>query len=489
MLKFSGKFFYLSEEHTMIKKYSELDQYERLLIDGARSGDFTSVVSALVNNVNVNLKVKMDEHEAGDYTFPLWEAAINGHDIIVQYLIMPTLHSATNVNIRDEYGNTALYAAVLSGNEAVLQALLDSDKVDYLVENYYGQNIVQFAFANEQAKLAKVIMHAVLNRYEKIEKENSEVINTFKKLCAEAEKLLQKLREAKTLNNQLLSGQNQEQEQPLYYENEVQELALTRSRVEQMQTAEGSVDSSISTIEFTSPHEFVLANRNNSEVLRKAISSNQLDLTVENDEGQNVIEFAYAIGSLDLANDIIYAAIDVYKKTIEINATLSNEYSNLKEKIKYMEMELTMAEDLNHALLTHGEISSQMDQSDYALEDFEDTQLGSPDVITRPANDDESTILANLSELSLSPEQWRASSSSQTNIAQENVNKNITPELAFNRPQSPSGSPVGSPFWSRASSNDDKQVKDESKEELSADQGKQEKREKLQQLVNQFKRR
>lgn len=105
-----------------------------------------SVIKLIMETSNSTLIFTMiDKIDSQVFKTELKDALIVAVKSSLGLPLIKKIIERSDINYRDEYGNTALYYACESANVVLVQLLLSQKELDLSVSNNYGQNIVQIA--------------------------------------------------------------------------------------------------------------------------------------------------------------------------------------------------------------------------------------------------------------------------------------------------------------------------------------------------------
>ncbi|MCY3974601.1 MAG: ankyrin repeat domain-containing protein [Simkaniaceae bacterium] len=110
----------------------------------------TNVVKWLIGHANTDVNAKDD----GGQT-PLHYAISEGHDDVVELLIG---HTDVDVNAKDRLGRTPLHCAILKGHDDVVKRLIDHANINVNTEDFSGRTPWDDAISGKCVDAAKLLL-------------------------------------------------------------------------------------------------------------------------------------------------------------------------------------------------------------------------------------------------------------------------------------------------------------------------------------------
>ena len=142
-------------------KKSEIDKLKELLEEGAPTHEKSDTILHFavsqnkieaVQHICENEPLLIDErNDDGDTAFML---SLFANQIkMIRYLI-----TVSNVNIRDNNGNTPTIIAAANGNISTLQLLLENPKANIMLKNFEGRNALHRACYHGELEVIKILI-------------------------------------------------------------------------------------------------------------------------------------------------------------------------------------------------------------------------------------------------------------------------------------------------------------------------------------------
>jgi ankyrin repeat protein len=223
------------------------NENEKALAAAAETGDFSKIYLLIhnkySNNLNLDVNAQIPTEKEGEYVFPLYLAAKNGHVKAINRLLEfgdanleqvdnannTALHAAAaagqaavvkqlleyqaNRHAINDDGNLPLHLAVISKNNATVNALLQHVECsEFYTDNYEGKTVIDLA----EVHLHKTITLSMKQTYNQMVKnldmQNVQLQNSvdqLTKLLQEEQKKVLELREALSKKEKVSQPQSQ----------------------------------------------------------------------------------------------------------------------------------------------------------------------------------------------------------------------------------------------------------------------------------------